>query len=176
MLTVLTTSLAGTSAASAGTAPAVVAAAVPPTPTGLPTALEGLSGYVPASSCDPRSKPGAIAFGDLLRTAYPGSSYGAARACGTSPLPTSEHYDGRAIDWFRSVRTPAQKADAQAALAWLFAVDRAGNRYANARRLGIMYIIWNDRIWASYRTRDGWRLLRGAVYAGPSALDLDHPR
>jgi hypothetical protein len=146
-LTVLAGSLA------AGTA----AAQVPPTPTGLPTALEGLSGYVPATSCDPRSKPGAIALGDLLRSSYPGSSYGAARACGTSPLPTSEHYDGRAIDWFRSVRRPAQKADAQAALTWLFAVDGAGNRYANARRLGVMYIIWNDKIWASYRTGDRWR-------------------
>jgi hypothetical protein len=159
VLTVLTASAAGNFPASAQTAPpaAGATAAGPPTPAGLPTALEALSGYVPANSCDPHSKLGALAFGDLLRTAYPGSSYGASRACGTSPLPTSEHYDGRAIDWFRSVRTPAQKADAQAALTWLIAVDKTGNRYANARRLGVMYIIWNNKIWASYRTGDGWR-------------------
>jgi hypothetical protein len=31
-----------------------------------------------------------------------------------------------------------------------------------ARRMGIMYVIWNRRIWATYRSQDGWR-----HYAGP---------
>ena len=87
----------------------------------------------------------------------PGSHYGIDRTCGTDPLPTSEHYDGRAIDWFRSVRSPAQRADATAVLRWLFAKDAAGHAYANARRLGVMYLIWNNRIWGSYRASDGWR-------------------
>ena len=33
---------------------------------------------------------------------------------------------------------------------------------ANARRLGVMYIIWNNRIWGAYRPADGWRPYRAA--------------
>ena len=33
--------------------------------------------------------------------------------------------------------------------AWLFATDAFGNRRAQARRLGIMYVIWNRKIWSS---------------------------
>ena len=39
----------------------------------------------------------------------------------------------------------------------LLAGDAAGHPYANARRLGIMYIIWNNQIWGSYRAGEGWR-------------------
>jgi hypothetical protein len=31
-----------------------------------------------------------------------------------------------------------------------------------ARRLGVMYIIWNGRIWGSYRAAEGWRSYGGA--------------
>jgi hypothetical protein len=31
-----------------------------------------------------------------------------------------------------------------------------------ARRLGVMYIIYNRRIWASYRAEEGWRPYVGA--------------
>ena len=33
---------------------------------------------------------------------------------------------------------------------WLLKTDQYGHRHAMARRLGIMYIIWNDRMYASY--------------------------
>jgi|1186.fasta_scaffold06887_2 peptidoglycan hydrolase-like protein with peptidoglycan-binding domain len=134
-----------------------VASPPPATPTGLPSALEGLARYVPANSCDPTAKPGAKKLGDLLLATYPTTTYGISRTCGTDPLPTSEHYDGRAVDWMTSVRTTAGKARAGAVLSWLLATDATGNQYANARRLGIMYIIWNNRIWGSYRAADGWR-------------------
>src|SRR3954466_14825898 len=129
----------------------------PAAPTGLPSALEGLARYVPANSCDPTAKPGAKKLGDLLVATYPTTTYGISRTCGTDPLPTSEHYDGRAVDWMTSVRVTAGKARADAVIAWLLARDAAGNQYANARRLGIMYLIWNNRIWGSYRATDGWR-------------------
>jgi hypothetical protein len=32
----------------------------------------------------------------------------------------------------------------------IFGVDRLGVRHSRARRMGIMYVIWNDRMWASY--------------------------
>ena len=33
----------------------------------------------------------------------------------------------------------------------MLATDKAGNEAALARRMGIMYILWNDHSWASYR-------------------------
>ncbi|MCW2866245.1 MAG: Peptidoglycan-binding domain of peptidoglycan hydrolase-containing protein [Marmoricola sp.] len=118
---------------------------------------EALAAYVPANSCDPTAKPGTKALGELLKATYAGSSYGIDRTCGTDPLPTSEHYDGRAVDFFRNVRVPAQKAQLDGLVAWMLAPDAAGRPYANARRLGVMYLIWNNRIWGSYRPGDGWR-------------------
>ncbi|HYO39668.1 MAG TPA: peptidoglycan-binding protein [Nocardioidaceae bacterium] len=149
----------------------IAAAPVPGVPGGLPADIEDLAGYVAANSCDPHAKPGATALGDLLRSTYQGSSYGIDRTCGTDPLPTSEHYDGRALDWFRDVRVARERADAEAVLSWLFARDAAGNRYANARRLGVMYVIWNNRIWGSYRAAEGWRSYMGCSGRTSRAYD-----
>ena len=133
------------------------AAAVPTpsTPRGLPAAIEPLATYVAVASCDPRAKPGITALGKKLVASYPGSSYAIARTCGTSP--TSEHNDGRAIDWMVSVRYPTRRAQATATLNWLFAKDASGRPYANARRLGVMYIIWNNKMWRAYDPTAGWR-------------------
>jgi peptidoglycan hydrolase-like protein with peptidoglycan-binding domain len=146
-----TASPGGTSTEAAVTTP------TPAEPSGLPSGIEALAAYVPADSCDPVVRPGTEDLGDLLVATYPHTSYGITRTCGSDPLPTSEHYDGRAVDWMVSVRDPQQKAEAQAVISWLFAKDAAGNTYANARRLGVMYVIWNNRIWGAYRAADGWR-------------------
>ena len=148
------------------------ASAAPPTPTApTPAApssgIEQLARYVPANSCDPTPKPGAQRFGDLLTATYPGTRYGISRTCGTDPLPTSEHYDGRAVDWTISARVPQQKAEAQAMIGWLLARDADGDAFANARRAGVMYLIWNNRIWGSYRASEGWRPYAGCA-AHPS--------
>lgn len=132
------------------------ATSVPAVPSRLPGGIEGLAPYVKQSSCDPAAKPGAAAFGRLLGRTYPGTGYAISRACGADGI-ASEHYEGRALDWSVSVRDATGRARAQALLTWLFAADRAGHRYANARRLGVMYIIWNDRIWGSYAASSGWR-------------------
>ena len=42
-------------------------------------------------------------------------------------------------------------------LGWLLATDREQNAYAMARRLGVMYLIWNNRIWSTSRADQGWR-------------------
>lgn len=163
--------LAATTPASAATSSTTVTAPAPAVPAGLPTTLEQLASYVPANSCDPKAKPGTTKLGELLTATYPGTTYGISRTCGTDPLPTSEHYDGRAVDWMTSVRDPQGKANAQALIAWLFAADDAGNQYANARRLGVMYIIWNNRIWGSYRAADGWRAYSNCATATSVADD-----
>lgn len=137
------------------TTPASAATRNPAVPSGLPIGIEELSAYVPANSCSPTTRPGAAKVGKLLTSTYPGTSYGGARACGL--LPNSEHHDGRAVDWMNNVRVTKEKDQANALISWLLATDQQGNKYANARRLGIMYIIWNNKIWASYRPSDGWR-------------------
>ena len=150
--------LAGVLVGAAGplTAPAQAVPRPPSVPTGLPAAIEPLASYVPANSCNPAAKPGTRALAELLVRTYPGTSYGISRSCGAG-LPTSEHYDGRAVDWMNSVRKPAQAAQARAVLSWLKATDRHGNAWANARRLGVMYVIWDDRILGLYNTDAGWR-------------------
>ncbi|MFP5282971.1 MAG: peptidoglycan-binding domain-containing protein, partial [Actinomycetes bacterium] len=129
-------------------------AATPPAPTGLPAGLERMARYVPQRSCEPTNKPGTVRFAALLRSTYPGPGTGMGRTCLGS---TSEHHDGRAIDWMTNVRNPKQRAMANAAITWLFAKDARGNPYANARRLGVMYLIWNNRIWGAYNAQKGWR-------------------
>ena len=44
----------------------------------------------------------------------------------------------------------------------LFRAEPTGRRWAMVRRLGVMYIIYNRRIWASYRAEEGWRPYVGA--------------
>ena len=143
-------------AASPATAGAAPVPPVPATPTGLPAAIEGLSPYVPATGCALRNRVGTVKLAQLLQTTY-GATYGLSRTCTSATTPSSEHFDGRAVDSFFNARDTTERAEATALLGWLLAKDRAGNAYANARRLGIMYIIWNDKIWSSYRTSEGWR-------------------
>ena len=135
---------------------AAPAQAAPPSPSGLPSTVEPLSPYVPDTSCDGGTRPGTRALGDLLARTY-ATTYITGRACGTSNLARTEHYDGRAVDVFFSTRVASQRAKAADLVTWLFKTDARGNRYANARRLGVMYVIWDGKIWGSYNTAAGWR-------------------
>ncbi len=140
------------------TAPASVPAAAakkPPVPQGLPGGIENLAAYVPANSCSATTRPGTAKLGKLLTTTYPNTRYGGARSCGS--LPDSEHHDGRAVDWMNSKRNATQAKQGAAVISWLLATDAAGHEYANARRLGIMYIIWDGKIWGAYSADRGWR-------------------
>jgi peptidoglycan hydrolase-like protein with peptidoglycan-binding domain len=131
------------------------APAVPPTPSGLPVAIEPLAPYVEQVACDPHVRPGTARLARLLAStyrSYSASSWSSTYACGTDG-DRSEHYDGRAIDWMVDVHNARQRAAAQSAIAWLLATDAAGNRAAMARRLGVMYIIWNNRIWGAWNGR-----------------------
>jgi len=146
-------------------------APVPAVPKGLPSGIEDLARYVPANSCDPHAKPGTTKLAELLKKTYAGSGYGIDRTCGTDPLPTSEHYDGRALDLMRTVRDAKQKAQVQAVISWLFAPDAEGRPYANARRLGVMYLIWDNRIWGAYHASAGWRPYSGCAAKTSRAYD-----
>jgi hypothetical protein len=130
--------------------PTAANAAVPtPKPAvALPVDIEPMPPYQPQTYCDPKDKPGVVAFGQLLTSTYHDTTIvSISRPCGTD---TSEHYDGRALDWGAYYQNPTQVAEVNAVFAWLFAKDTAGNPNAMLRRLGIMYVIWNKQIWGTW--------------------------
>lgn len=134
------------------------AAATPPQPPVVakpPTAIEDLARYTPAVSCSPSARRGTVKLARLLTDTYPGTRAGTGRDCG--PSANSEHHEGRAVDWMISVRIARERSQARAVLSWLLATDSRQNEYAVARRLGVMYLIWDNRIWSASRPEQGWR-------------------
>jgi hypothetical protein len=152
---------------------ATIASAVPRGPRFGPF-IEGFGDYEGQSTCSPEAKPGVLAFERMLLGAYPGtSSLGIARDCGIGG--TSEHKEGRSLDWGVDATDADQKALADDAIHWLLRTDRYGNEHAMARRLGIMYIIWNRRIWMPY---SGWRtycVQKGSSCFAPGTQDARSP-
>jgi hypothetical protein len=140
--------------------------AAPPTPDFGPS-IDAYARYDPERTCDPTAKPGAVGLRDLLNRTYGKHGSGIGRACGSG---TSEHYEGRALDYSLNVTNAEQLADAQDIIAWLLATDEHGNTHAMARRLGIMYIIWNRQIWGAYRPY--WRTY--ACSGTPSSCHTNH--
>jgi len=122
----------------------------------LPTGLEPLPSYAPATSCDPTAKPGVVKFAALVQATYAGTgSSGIVRDCNNA-TSLSEHTEGRAWDWRVSAKNPAQVAQVKAFHAWLLAAD-GDEPAANARRLGVMYLIWDRQILTVARAAAGWR-------------------
>jgi hypothetical protein len=134
------------------------AAPLPPPGTGP---LDDLAPYQPQVTCTPWAKAGVVGFRKIILASFPrtGSS-GISRACSIGGR--SEHKEGRAWDWTVSVNDAYDRAAARKVFTWLLRADAQGRRFAMARRLGVMYIIHNRRIWGSYRAAEGWRRYVGA--------------
>src|SRR3546814_281753 len=108
------------------------------------------AGYEPQGPCRSTAQPGTAELASWLVRNYPGTgSSGTVRACSTGGQ--SEHKDGRAFDWAADVKSKAQKKAAYDFLARAFATDGKGVTDALARRMGIMYVIYDDKIYSSYR-------------------------
>jgi peptidoglycan hydrolase-like protein with peptidoglycan-binding domain len=128
----------------------------PATPWGLPGRPEPLAALDQQSRCDPSAKPGVLKFRHFVLSTYPDTgSDGIVRACNIGG--TSEHKEGRAWDWKVSARSPRQRAEATALLRWLLAPDAQGHQAAMARRLGLMYIVWDRHMWRAYDAGAGWQ-------------------
>jgi hypothetical protein len=128
---------------------------VPRAAVALPTQAEALSPYLPQASCDPNPKPGVVAFEQLtLATFRAGWSGGITRNCGAPGVAggRSEHKEGRAWDWMLNPNSYTDQAAGARAVSWLLSDDAI-----NARRLGVMYLIWNRRIWSAHENTVGWR-------------------
>jgi hypothetical protein len=131
------------------------AAAAPPQPETprFGKAIEGYAAYEGNTVCDPVDRRGTTKLAHLIRTTYgTDESIGISRNECYTP---SEHNDGRALDWMIDVSSPPEKAKADTFLDWLLATDKHGNTHAMARRLGVMYIIFNRHMWRAYGD-PGW--------------------
>ena len=132
----------------------------PSAPKAAPRVVEAYSPYLPQVSCDPVAKPGTLAMRGMLLKAYGGRDFGITRACSVGG--SSEHKEGRAWDWGLNAKKKGDKAAASAFLKWLLKKGPRKNGYGyNARRLGVMYVIWNGKIWGGYRAADRWRTYTG---------------
>ena len=129
------------------------AAVDPVSPMPPPPVVEDFAPPLPQVSCDPIAKPGTLALRAMTMAAYGGRDLGVVRSCGAGG--SSEHKEGRAWDWGVNAAVPVEKALGDRFVAWLTAPGPDGVAAFNARRLGVMYVIWNRRIWSSYRADQG---------------------
>lgn len=139
---VLLVAVLGTGAASADDARGTVTSSAP-----YLVPIEPYAGYQPQTTCVQTPKPGVLMLADWLVAR--GGGYGPiTRACAGSS--TSEHKESRAFDWLLDARDDADEALAAALLDEILAPDDLGEPNALARRMGIMYVIWNDTMYAAY--------------------------
>ena len=144
----------------AGTAPAAEARNPPPPRAFTAASIDAHLGYMRQTTCSPTAKPGTTALLKALIKTWGGSSSGISRQCSVGA--TSEHKEGRALDWRMDVKSRSQSARVKQATEWLTA-----NNGEVAYRLGVMYVIWNQRIWSLYYPELGWRKMasRGSYTA-----------
>jgi hypothetical protein len=150
------------------------AARAPATPS-FPAAIDAYAGSEPETSCSPTEKPGPRALRSLLAQTYPRISSNIVRPCSAG---SSGHEEGRALDWMTSVRDSTQRDIAETMLSWLLATDQYGNPHANARRLGVMYVIWNNKMWRAYDPYrggpTGWTEYSGCSAASKAGTGYDN--
>jgi hypothetical protein len=139
---------------------AAPASAAPPT-VSPSSSIEALAPHQGQAICDPVARPGAVALRQLVLQHYPGTGdSGIVRAC--TAAGASEHKEGRAWDWRVTTANPTHVTQVAEFTSWLLAPDEHGNTAAMARRLGIMYMIWDAKIWKSYQADKGWQRYTGA--------------
>lgn len=111
-------------------------------------AIEDYASYDPQKRCRPKAKPGTKALGRWIVRSQGGRFGGIARSCKYGG--TSEHKEGRAFDWTLDAAKRKHRKQAASFLRRVRATDKAGNTDARARRMGIMYIIWNDGMYSAW--------------------------
>jgi hypothetical protein len=110
---------------------------------------EDYARYEGQTKCVKRAQPGTRALADWINRRFGGgTAVASVRACSGG---ASEHKDGRAIDWTMDATRAGHRAEVDRFLRALFRADPDGEEDARARRMGVMYVIWNDHMYASYR-------------------------
>ena len=130
---------------------AVCAAALPLTALpaqAAPLPLEDYAPYQPQTRCSPTAKPGTTQLSRWIVYRFDGGYGPISRACTSGG--TSEHKEGRAFDWTLDATKKADRLRAAAMLERIFRARKDGEEHVLARRMGIMYIIWNDHMYSAY--------------------------
>lgn len=110
--------------------------------------IEGYADWQPQTRCSPKAKVGTKTLARWI-VARQGGGYGPiSRACKVGG--TSEHKEGRAFDWTLDANRKRDRQRARQFLRYVQRTDAAGNEDAAARRMGIMYLIWNDHMYAAW--------------------------
>ncbi|MBC7638254.1 MAG: hypothetical protein H7231_00570, partial [Rhodoferax sp.] len=110
--------------------------------------IEDYATYQGQTTCSPSPKRGAVLLQRWLMSRYAGTgTSGIVRSCSVGGR--SEHKEGRAFDWRVSVDDSNERAAAESFVDLLRATDGNGNRNAVARRMGLMYVIWDDQIYSA---------------------------
>jgi uncharacterized protein YcbK (DUF882 family) len=97
--------------------------------------------------CATGEQPGARAMADQWRR-LTGRQAGTFNCRKTEAGTPSLHGEGRSIDLHARVDRPAEKAQADAYVAWM---------QSNAVELQVAYLIWNHNQWSWARRAEGWR-------------------
>jgi hypothetical protein len=103
--------------------------------------------YDRATHCVKKPKTGTLALQSWLQRNSAGETWGIIRCEMWGKKSASLHAEGRAIDWHLDAANPAQKRAAYKLIALLLAPDKAGNRVALARRMGVQGLIFNCQQW-----------------------------
>ena len=114
----------------------------------FPGPVDEYASYQGESGCRDHPMKGTKQLAAWIDKKFSGGSANASmRACSSS---VSEHQDGRAIDWTMDAASQADRDEVDRFLGKLFQADADGEEHALARRMGVMYIIWNDHMYRAY--------------------------
>lgn len=122
--------------------------------------------------------PGVYAFRDILATSYGSRTASLARPCpATMTANSSYHARGLALDYRMNAFNATEVGYANRILQWLFEPNEAGDKHVRLRRLGIVEVIWADRLWTRFDTNatadiNTWRVYDSSgCVAGGGAPD-----
>ena len=112
-------------------------------------APEDYASYQPEKGCRDKPRPGTRRLARWINENFSGAAVASMRRCDKS---TSEHQDGRAIDWMMDATKRKDRREVRRFFKQLMAIEAREHPHALARRMGIMYLIWDDGMYSAYRT------------------------
>lgn len=126
------------------------------------TPVEGYAPYDAPATCHVQPRAGTVVLARWVVRRFGGGIVSEGRACDRKDGPTSEHQTGQALDWSADADRRADRRRVHDFLHLLFATDRHGNADAAARRMGVMYVIWDDQIYSAWNGFHPERYLNSA--------------
>jgi len=112
--------------------------------------IEDYASYDGPQKCHAKPRAGTDYLGHWVARHFGGGYVGYGRQCDKSDGPTSEHQTGQAFDWSLDATKRHDRRTAKDFFHRIFEKDARGNTDAWARRMGIMYLIWDDEMYPAW--------------------------